>query len=403
MNNNEIWARIFLIIGSIFLAAIGGEITLRVLSHTDSDGNVYVADRKIRPFKFPITSLQEKLKHYNTQKTSYTHYDPDLGWAVRPNSQSANGLYYSNSAGVRTSSSRQETSQNPRPDILRIAIFGDSFTHGDDVPYEESWGAVIEKTMNSNGRQVEVINLGGQGYAIDQAFLRWRKQGKPLQPHIVLFGFQNSNVKRTMNLIRMLYSPGTGIIFSKPRFLLKNEQLHLINIPTVTPENLIPLFKDFQNWAFKDHEFFYQEANYHNHPVYTSRLASFIITGLTVKFSHRRKGYDFFSRDSMSRKIVWRIIEEFKREVEAEGGKFMIVHLPTKKPIKRLQDGRQLKYQDLLEELQAHFDLIDPSPELVQKAETSSLDELISNRSSHYSKLGNQIVGEVAANALLTQ
>ncbi len=402
MNSNEKRARLFLIVASIFLTAIGGEIALRVLSHTDSDGNVSVADRRLRPFQFPITSLKEKLEHYKTQKTSYTHYDPDLGWAVRPNSQSANGLYFSNSAGVRTSSSRQETSPNPMPDILRIAIFGDSFTHGDDVSYEESWGAVIEKTMNASGRQVEVINLGGQGYAIDQAFLRWRKHGKPLQPHIVIFGFQNSNVKRTMNLIRMLYSPGTGIIFTKPRFLLKNDTLHLLNVPTVQPENLIAIFKDFQNWTLKDHEFFYQEANYIDHPIYASRLASFIMTGMTIKFSHRKKGYDFFARDSMSRKIVWRIIEEFKREVEAEGGRFMIVHLPTKKPIKRLQNGRQLKYQDLLEELQAHFDLIDPAPELMQKADTSSLDDLISNRSSHYSAAGNQIVGEVVANTLLS-
>lgn len=246
MNSTEKHTRLFLIVASIFLTALVGEIALRVLSHTDSDSNVYVADRRIRPFQFPITSLKEKLEHYTTQKTSYTQYDPDLGWAVRPNSQSANGLYYSNSAGIRTSSTRQETSPNPMPGILRIAIFGDSFTHGDDVSYEESWGAVIEKTMNENGRQVEVINLGGQGYAIDQAFLRWRKHGKRLQPHLVIFGFQNSNVKRTMNLIRMLYSPGTGIIFTKPRFVLKNDALHLLNVPTVQPESLIPIFKNFK-------------------------------------------------------------------------------------------------------------------------------------------------------------
>lgn len=206
-----------------------------------------------------------------------------------------------------------------------------------------------------------------------------------------------------MNLIRMLYSPDTGVIFSKPRFILKNEELYLINVPTTPPENLVSVFKNFQNWELKDHEFFYQKANYEGSPLYMSRLASFIITGVSVKFSPRRKGYDFFARDSMSRKVVWRIIQEFKQEVEENGGRFMIVHLPTQKPIKRLQNERHLKYQDLLEELQATFELIDPTLEFIRQAEVSSLDDLFSDRSSHYSKVGNQIVGESIANALLAR
>ena len=294
MIKNKKWPLVILITISAFLTAIVGEIVLHAISHTDIDGNIYVAAFRIRPFKLPIKHLEKSLAHYVEKGTSYTHYDPDLGWAARPSSQAENGLYFSNSTGVRTSSSRQETPPQPLPGVLRIAIFGDSFTHGDDVSYEETWGAIIEKTMKENGRQVEVINLGGQGYAIDQAFLRWRKHGKPLKPHLVLFGFQNSNVKRTMNLIRMLYSPGTGIIFSKPRFLLENDTLHLINAPTVQPENLIAIFKDFNNWELKDHEFFYQEANYIDHPIYASRLASFIITGVTVRLVSnrlsRRKG-----------------------------------------------------------------------------------------------------------------
>ena len=403
MNNNESRSRIVLIVISIFLTLVGGEIILRVFSVTDVDGNISIADRRIRPFQFPTKSLGEKLVHYKKHNTSYTHYDPDLGWAVRPNSQSANGLYYSNSAGVRTSSAHKETIPNPLPGTLRIAIFGDSFTHGDDVPYKESWGTILEKTLNAKGQRTEVVNLGGQGYAIDQAFLRWRKHGKPLHPHLVIFGFQNSNVKRSMNLIRMLYSPDTGIIFSKPRFVLKNDELRLTNVPTVPPEKLVSIFKDFENWEFKDHEFFYQKSNYEDLPIYSSRVASFIITGVSVKFSPRRKGYDFFATDSMSRKVIWKIIKEFKQEVEDTGARFMIVHLPTKKPLKRLQDSRELKYQDLLEEMQTTFELIDPSSEFIRQAEASSLDDLFSDRSSHYSKTGNQIVGGAIAKALLNR
>ena len=193
-----------------------------------------------------------------------------------------------------------------------------------------------------------------------------------------------------------------GIIFSKPRFIFKNDAIQLINVPTAPPKNLISIFKNFENWEIRDNEFFYLKSNYEDSPIYQSRLASFIITGVATKFSSRRKGYDFFARDSMSRKIVWRIIEQFKREVEKEGGRFMIVHLPTKKPIKRLQNGRDLKYHNLLEDLQANFELIDPSPELIHQVNASSFDDLFSDRSSHYSKVGNQVIGEVVAKALLS-
>jgi hypothetical protein len=105
-------------------------------------------------------------------------------------------------------------------------------------------------------QNVEVLNLGGPGYGMDQAFLRWRKHGKPLKPDIVIFGFQKSNVKRNMNILRFLYSPDTGVIFSKPRFVLDGEHLQLINVPTLQPEALINMLKDFNSLELKDHEFF---------------------------------------------------------------------------------------------------------------------------------------------------
>ena len=92
-----------------------------------------------------------------------------------------------------------------------------------------------------------------------------------------------------MNLIRNLYSPDSGIIFSKPRFILQDDALQLINVPTVPPQDLVQLFKNFNAWELKEHEFFFQEANYEDSPIYMSRLASFIITGVATNLSPRRK------------------------------------------------------------------------------------------------------------------
>jgi hypothetical protein len=287
--------------------------------------------------------------------------------------------------------------------MLRIAIFGDSFTHGDDVSYEESWGAILEDILNQNGLRAEVLNLGGLGYGMDQAFLRWRKHGKPLNPDLVLFGFQNSNIKRNMSLIRMLYSPDTGIIFTKPRFILKGDALQLINIPTVPPQDLIKVFNNWDEWELREHEFFFQESDYSPHPLYKSRLASFVITGLTTRFSPRRKDYDFFAHHSSSIKIALGIIDAFSREVDQEGARFFIVHLPTEKPLEELMEGDLLKYHDLLETVRASYDLLDPAPALVAQARIHGLNALLAPNSSHYSQNANNAVAQTVATALLSR
>ena len=61
--------------------------------------------------------------------------------------------------------------------VLRIALFGDSFTHGDDVPVEHSFGQVLEQQLITAGIPAEVLNFGVGGYGIDQAMLRFKEHG----------------------------------------------------------------------------------------------------------------------------------------------------------------------------------------------------------------------------------
>ncbi len=94
---------------------------------------------------------------------------------------------------------------------MRIAIFGDSFAFGAQVPFEHTWGYYLENNLKEAGLNAEVLNFGVGGYGIDQAFRRWEKEGKAFSPHVVLCGFQPENVKRNVNLIRPIYAPKAGI------------------------------------------------------------------------------------------------------------------------------------------------------------------------------------------------
>ncbi len=402
MTNRKKIFNLLLIIGSFICALVVSEVALRVLSQEDIDGNVYIGKLRLRPFFLPVNNLTVKNRQFIEKDQSYLQYDAHLGWSVRPNSRSEHGLYSSNAMGVRVASVGRETSLKPEAGTFRIAIFGDSFTHGDDVPFENSWGAILETMLNRNGLKTEVLNLGGLGYGMDQAFLRWKKHGKPLQPHLVLFGFQHSNVLRNMSIIRMLYSPDSGIIFSKPRFiLLPGKALGLVNLPTATPEEILTIFSDFDNWPLKEHEFYYQEADYRMSPLYTSRLAAFAISGLTNRFSSRRKDYDFFADTSISRQLAERIIEAFQTDVLEAQSRFVIVHLPTQKPLRDLLKDRPLAYQELLDELVSQYHFIDPALGLIHQAEAHSFDDLFAPESHHYSAIGNRVVAETIAADLL--
>jgi hypothetical protein len=402
MTRRENFLNLLLIVGSIICALVVSEIALRLVSHEDSDGNVSIGKLRLRPLFLPVNNLTVKHHQFIEKEHSYLQYDPDLGWSVRPSSQSEDGLYSSNATGVRTANVDQETSPKPSAGIFRIAIFGDSFTHGADVPFEDSWGAILEILLTRNDIKAEVLNLGTPGYGMDQAFLRWKKHGNPLQPHLVLFGFQHSNVLRNMNIIRMLYSPDSGIIFSKPRFiLLPGEPLDLVNSPAATPRKILTIFSDFDNWPLKEHEFYYQEADYQMSPFHASRLAAFAISGLTNRFSSRRKDYDFFAETSVSRQLAEGIIEAFQTDVLEAQARFVIVHLPTQKPLRDLLKEKPLEYQDLLDTLASQYHVIDPALELMHQAKAHSLDDLFAPESHHYSAIGNSTVAEAIAVDLL--
>jgi len=47
---------------------------------------------------------------------------------------------------------------------------GDSFTFGQEVTYEESWGYLLEKAL---GSEFQVLNFGVAMYGVDQAYLRY--------------------------------------------------------------------------------------------------------------------------------------------------------------------------------------------------------------------------------------
>ena len=153
---------------------------------------------------------------------TYVTHSPALGWTIKPSGSSP--LYRANSQGFRANRTYE-----PRPlaNRLRIAAFGDSFTHGDDVGNADTWQEALAR-LNDH---LEVLNFGVGGFGFDQAYLRYRQDGVAYQPHIVLIGFMSENILRSLSVFRPFYVGGTSLPLSKPRFAIEDGRLTLIENP----------------------------------------------------------------------------------------------------------------------------------------------------------------------------
>lgn len=148
-------------------------------------------------------------------------YDELLGWRHVPNSKAWSETpeykvqYIINSKGLRD----KECSYNNEPGKLRIICLGDSVTFGWGVDRNSLFTEMLEGYFTN----VEVINMGVQGYGIDQELIFLEQEGVKYQPDLVLVYVIPADLERAC-YSKMWRRP-------KPKFLLDKGRLILSNIP----------------------------------------------------------------------------------------------------------------------------------------------------------------------------
>jgi len=116
--------------------------------------------------------------------------DPDVGFRLKPGARSRyrtaefDTLIEINDAGVRDS----EPLGPKGPDERRIVILGDSLVLSVQVPFERTFGELLEARLNSRQSRYRyrVVNAGVQGYGPVHELLFFRKLGARLDPDVVL-------------------------------------------------------------------------------------------------------------------------------------------------------------------------------------------------------------------------
>ncbi len=391
MSNYRDWLINLAILSITLIVSLSlAEFAIRQLGEYDEDDN-FVLDEygTVRPYHLPIEHTEDLVEtYYERFDETILRYDPQTGWSPRPNSVSVKGLYRYNSVGIR--SAPTEYSLEPEAGVLRIALFGDSMTHGDEVVFEDTWGYYLEQWLNQLGVRAEVINFGVGGYGMDQALLRWQTLGQQYQPDWVILGLQMENVNRNVNLIRSIYRNSTELPFSKPRFILSDTgALQPINLPPIPPNEVIAVMEDFTAWPLAQHEAFYQTGDYEAAWWQQSKFLALLHEVALNKPTDERISY---ALEDEAAQVTLAIIEAFEQSVMAQEARFLTVYLPRHKHLTTLLSGEPLAFDTLLTSIGEAYPLIRPEAKRLYESPTPVVEVLYIG--GHYSPLGNELVAE---------
>lgn len=121
-------------------------------------------------------------------------FDPQLGWSKEPNrslSRHGNGweaTFDINALGLRD----DPMSSSAKPRKHRVVALGDSFTLGFTVEREDLFVDLLERKWQAEGRDLDVVNTGTEGYSTDQEAAWLDQHGADYKPDLVLvFPYEN--------------------------------------------------------------------------------------------------------------------------------------------------------------------------------------------------------------------
>ena len=124
--------------------------------------------------------------------------DPDRGWSLRPGFggwvSAENTLWMRiNSDGLRD---REHPLVHPAGTV-RVAVLGDSYMQGLNVPVEKTFPSFLEGRMTdclaATGTTAETLNFGVSGYGTAQELLTFRHHAAKYRPDIVVLAFYTNN------------------------------------------------------------------------------------------------------------------------------------------------------------------------------------------------------------------
>jgi len=110
----------------------------------------------------------------------------------------------------------------PGPGVTRILLIGDSQTEGLQVRYEETYGQILQRSLERllPERHFEVVNLAVSAYGTHQEVLTLRRYGTRVRPCWVVLGFFPGNDLSDNVRLPLVTEDTTGVRLIEHRFSL---------------------------------------------------------------------------------------------------------------------------------------------------------------------------------------
>jgi len=326
------------------------------------------------------------------QRSTYLAPDRELGWSIKPNGRS--GAYTASAEGLRGAPGG-ETSASVPAGKIRVSVYGDSFTHGDGVALEDTWAVQLERLR----ADVQVLNFGVPAYATDQAFLRFRRDGRRFPAQVHILGIWPEDLVRNLSVARFYLAPGGNLSSSKPRFVLgPGGALALVNSPVLAREEFLDSLLQKRVAPVLALDYWYREDEqrfplyYHLH----SLRAALSVHSAYQRQETRRRLY--FERESEALQLAAAIAEAFRDEVRALGARAYVALIPMRELVHAQASGAF----PLAELLRLRgIDVLDFAPAFESRAGDAGIDALYLP-DGHLTAAGNRLIAEQLAREVST-
>lgn len=317
--------------------------------------------------------------------------DPVMGYAPKKNAVSLNGLWQSNNWGAR---SRQDLSKNKPLDVQRIILFGDSFTNCSRISQEETWPFLL----NDKGENQEFVNFGVDGYSMAQCLLRYESLKDQIDYDVVMLVVSPStDLWRDINVLRQLgHWENYPLV---PRFILKHDQLELVQSPYRTYEDLekenASHVSEVLRKYLRAYDRLYFVLQYESPPFVGELISYKLFARMIYQIQSKWLFRYMMGKDSEAVRVSQKIFEKMDSMAKRDHKKFVLVYLPALWDVKEY--GRNPRYRRHYDEMVSlgakaglvHIDLMGDFLNL----ETGQLDTAFDG--AHYGPHANKTIAEI--------
>ena len=333
--------RIVLALGATAVTLVALEVGLRafVLPSPGSAGRLFGSELppvRLVPREAPHVERREAPpgRIRRDDLTGLFREDPVLGYAPREQARSTNDWWQSNNLGARA---RRDTSPAIVPGTTRVLVFGDSFAAGSRVPQESAWPAVLE----AGQPDLEVVNLGVDGYSAAQSLLRYRVLRDRLAHDIVVLTLSpRADFWRDVNTLRALLGWSSYTVM--PRFVVDDGRLRFVPGPYDPPAAIYADNRTALSPRLRDHlrryDRFYVPWMHEPlpAPLAGSVLVQFVLARWHAALLQRRQWQALDPREEAVA-VSARIARAMRDDAAARGTRFLLVLLPSERDLGQLR------------------------------------------------------------------